>query len=766
MTTTALTSSFAICLTDPMGEEATSPHRDTKNLGGSMSLRHKRKHAALQDTAESPPAAVIDPLLGLDRPTRQARNAAASTPLETANTTVMPTRVSKRLSMKADEPIPVPVKKVIHLSKTARIAAAKKAGPPHATTAANALPSVQEDTILEDADRPRRAQKLPKRFDESILLETKMAPPSAAAPAPAPVAAPKLVQNRTVSAPAAVVSKQRNVASANRNLSEITLGCSKCRFTPKRCGRCKAAAAAAGANVTELIAAADRAKNALKNGTTSVPKRGEVEKKRRSNAQQEENATVVRRVSARHQGIDAALAAPSTDASLNAVKEKEEVPKVVEPSVTEKKRGRKPANKPAAPAAPPAVEEPAAIEVEDTLESVPAPAITQDMLASAAGNTKETEPKSDGVEKQKKESNKKFSPLKRKAAASPPRNLVQTAQQEVLVPGNEGQQDNKEDEEESWWNPLDPAKVSQAQAALHVSCASVPGQELPLCRERQITAIDSWLADRLQTAQGGSLYLSGLPGTGKSLTALELVRRCGRHLSQPVKDQTAATSGSSNNSKIGFSSPPPALIAVNCMRFSEPRQAVERILAGYHTACRQVEGKDSDPLVQVPDEGAAEVVANRRRKSSLGVGGGAGGSGIISSTAMTPQELLRQIVLQRMPTVAPATAGRQNNQKKGGRRSSAATAAAAATGNTDTSAPAASAVSALGGDGRGMIVAVLDELDGLLTGPRGDALVGELFALAHAPRSRLILIGIANSIDLVQQLMRPGGSLHVSISFN
>jgi len=42
-------------------------------------------------------------------------------------------------------------------------------------------------------------------------------------------------------------------------------------------------------------------------------------------------------------------------------------------------------------------------------------------------------------------------------------------------------------------------------------------------------------------------------------------------------------------------------------------------------------------------------------------------------------------------------------------------------------------------------------------------LVEGLFVLAHSERSRLLLLGIANSIDLVQQLMRAGGPLHVSI---
>lgn len=46
-------------------------------------------------------------------------------------------------------------------------------------------------------------------------------------------------------------------------------------------------------------------------------------------------------------------------------------------------------------------------------------------------------------------------------------------------------------------------------------------------------------------------------------------------------------------------------------------------------------------------------------------------------------------------------------------------------------------------------------------GSKGEELVEGLFVLAHAPHSRLLLLGIANSIDLVQQLMRTGGVLQV-----
>lgn len=290
----------------------------------------------------------------------------------------------------------------------------------------------------------------------------------------------------------------------------------------------------------------------------------------------------------------------------------------------------------------------------------------------------------------------------------------------VVVPSQQQQQQQQQKsvDDATWWDPLDSSKVGQVQSALHVSSACVPGQ-LPLCREPQIAAVDTWLADRLQKSQGGSLYLSGLPGTGKSLTAMELVRRCGGHV----------TAGSAACLL------PPALITVNCMRFNDPRQVVERILAGYRTACRQLDGAEGvDPLVQVPTEDSTTV----RRGSSFG------------GNAATPQEALRSIALQPLPMGTAASASGSARRASG------------------TGGPSSKKRRSMGGgggsgDGRGMIVVVLDELDGMLTGKVGDALVAELFALAHAPCSRLVLIGIANSIDLVQQLMRPGGSLHVSL---
>lgn len=250
--------------------------------------------------------------------------------------------------------------------------------------------------------------------------------------------------------------------------------------------------------------------------------------------------------------------------------------------------------------------------------------------------------------------------------------------------------------DELWWDPADAAKVRQAKAALHVSAAS--WGEVPLCRERQAAAIDAWLEGHISGAAGGSLYLSGLPGTGKSLTALELVRRCGRHAAAPA-------------SRCAL---PPALLAINCMRLTEPRQVVARILAGYKAACRRPAGRD--PLVC----------------AAAGEDGDPGGSGRASGGG-SPGEALDQLQQLALAPLPPPGSCRDRPSAAGE---------------------------------RGMIVVVLDELDSLLAGRHGDSLVEDLFSLAHADRSRLLLVGIANSIDLVERLMRPGGSLHVSTTAN
>lgn len=50
------------------------------------------------------------------------------------------------------------------------------------------------------------------------------------------------------------------------------------------------------------------------------------------------------------------------------------------------------------------------------------------------------------------------------------------------------------------------------RAALHVG--SYCKGSVPLCREAQAERVGWWLARQLAAGSGGSIYLSGLPGTG------------------------------------------------------------------------------------------------------------------------------------------------------------------------------------------------------------------------------------------------------------
>ena len=304
------------------------------------------------------------------------------------------------------------------------------------------------------------------------------------------------------------------------------------------------------------------------------------------------------------------------------------------------------------------------------------------------------------------------------AKASPPSLCASMA----LPEENEEKEAKEEEEKEWWWNPRDQTKISHVLDALHVSSGSTHHQ-IPLCREKQVEVVDAWLKTRvLKEKKGGSLYISGLPGTGKSLTATGLVRQC--------------TTGTETDTTVDA---PPVLMSINCMRLSDPRQVMERILAGYLIACRQV-SQEEELLVTVTGNEKMDGIYTRRESS-------------VSSGAAGVKEVVEQ--LKKIVYMPPSsiTASSQGGNSTVTRRST-------------TSGPSSSKKATSGGvgngngDGRGMVVVVLDELDGLLTGRHGDSLVGDLFALAHAPKSRLLLIGIANSIDLVQQLMRPGGALY------
>ena len=252
--------------------------------------------------------------------------------------------------------------------------------------------------------------------------------------------------------------------------------------------------------------------------------------------------------------------------------------------------------------------------------------------------------------------------------------------------------------DDTWWNPLDEAVVRQAKGCLHVSYTGMTG--LPSCRDKQIEEISEWLKNCVQNIRGDSLYLSGVPGTGKTLATNAIVRGA----IQGMQDSPLA---------------PPVALSINCMRVETAKDVINRIVAGFRTAALQtITGcLGDDPLVCVPENH----------------------EGIIMEGAwadLSSEEHLRKIVQHPIMTkeqLAATTAGKK-------RRSSL----------TETDLVKQT----------GMIFLILDEIDGMLSGRNCEEIMGSLLALASSEGSRLVIIGIANSIDLMQQLTRPGAVFH------
>ena len=56
-------------------------------------------------------------------------------------------------------------------------------------------------------------------------------------------------------------------------------------------------------------------------------------------------------------------------------------------------------------------------------------------------------------------------------------------------------------------------QVQAVRGVLHVAAAAL-GQ-VPLCRQTQVADLQAFLGQGIQECRGGSIYVSGVPGTGK-----------------------------------------------------------------------------------------------------------------------------------------------------------------------------------------------------------------------------------------------------------
>ena len=250
-----------------------------------------------------------------------------------------------------------------------------------------------------------------------------------------------------------------------------------------------------------------------------------------------------------------------------------------------------------------------------------------------------------------------------------------------------------------WWNPRDENVVREVKSCLQVSFAET--NSIPSCRERQVEEISSWLNSCVKSCQGNALYLSGVPGTGKTLAASAIVRSTVLGLAE--SDSNLA---------------PPVAMSINCMRLKTAKDVLQRIIEGFKTAAlKTVSGQlDDDPIIQIPEDHDGTVLA------------GSWGS-------LSQQEHLEKIAR------APILTKHEIDTTFTKRRRSSIT-------ESDLV------------NQTGLIFLILDEIDGMLEGRYCEEIMGSLLSLAASQGSRLIIIGISNSIDLVQRLVRPGAILH------
>ena len=116
------------------------------------------------------------------------------------------------------------------------------------------------------------------------------------------------------------------------------------------------------------------------------------------------------------------------------------------------------------------------------------------------------------------------------------------------------------------FNPTDQAMVAAAKSALHTSTA--PGEVL--CREQERKTVLDLMRKSLKAKRGGSVYVCGLPGTGKSLTVSEAERvaRC-------WGDGSKLGGGSKH--AVGRAERP-RVAAVNCMALGDPRLVFAKVI--------------------------------------------------------------------------------------------------------------------------------------------------------------------------------------------
>lgn len=215
-----------------------------------------------------------------------------------------------------------------------------------------------------------------------------------------------------------------------------------------------------------------------------------------------------------------------------------------------------------------------------------------------------------------------------------------SSQEEIIVQKTAHQVSNTR------WNASDLQMISQAKSVLHTSTA--PSEVM--CRESERTQVLDLMRKSLKTNRGGSVYVCGLPGTGKSLTVSE-AEKVARVWGDGSKN------GGGNKYHVKHKSDRVKVASVNCMALGDPRLVFAKVieeLGGVAPMRSDKDRSDKDDANANVDLGAdlgqlPEVTALRQL-----VCGDTSGSNSAGSSKASPPTV---ILLDEMDTLVSKAQG-------------------------------------------------------------------------------------------------------------
>ena len=117
-----------------------------------------------------------------------------------------------------------------------------------------------------------------------------------------------------------------------------------------------------------------------------------------------------------------------------------------------------------------------------------------------------------------------------------------------------------------WWDPTDIGVCNAVKNVLHMSTSLETTSEEPKIRNEEWKTVRTFLLDRVSRAQAGSLYVSGVPGSGKSFI-----------VQQAIASSLVEVFGTKKKAKV---------VHINCMTLGDPRRIFGMVLEkGFDKEC-------------------------------------------------------------------------------------------------------------------------------------------------------------------------------------